>query len=669
MSRATFESRLKSAVAQLQQSDGRLAAELEDVRASRGGAAGVELESLGHPSLPGDVVPETIVLRTGRPVLAVRDDAAELAFEDAESEVWRERLTAAAEPLGRAIRAAGRIEVERHDLDWLGTGWLVADDVVVTNRHVAREFGRRDGDRFVFRQGFSGTMASRIDFREEIGGGAAREFQLAKILHIEDEGGPDVAFLQVTPRDGDPLAAPIPLATRTPRPQQQVAVIGYPARDSRIPEQDLMLRIFGDVFDKKRLAPGQVKRVDRGLVLHDCSTLGGNSGSVVLDLETGEALALHFSGRFLDANFAVPAPVVADRLRGLREGRSRPSQSKPVVTARPSVEAAASGRGGVSISIPLVVRVEVGEPQADVPRTSAPARPVPAAPDDDGEPDGEAIEEARPEDYADRLGYDPGFLGETIDLPQVRDDGDVLSFTFDGRKLRELKYEHFSVVMSKSRRFCRVSAANIDGSQPRKVKRPGWRRDPRIRADQQIDGGCYGNPPRFSRGHMTRREDPIWGTPESAARGNSDSMHVTNAVPQMQVFNAGIWLGLENYALENARHDRMRISVFTGPVLRDDDRFRFGVQIPTTFWKVIAFEHDDTHELCATGYTLAQDDFIGDDEFVFGRHKTTQVPLAAIEGLAGLTFPALLRRLDPLEGVATESAPRPLTDFAQIRFA
>jgi DNA/RNA endonuclease G (NUC1) len=663
MSRATFESRLKGAVARLQQSDGRLATELEDVRASRRRAAGAEPESLpAHPSLPGDLANETIVLRTGRPVLAVREDAAELTFEDAESEVWRERLTAAAAGLGRAIRAAGRIEVDRHELDWLGTGWLVADDVVVTNRHVAREFGRREGDRFVFRQGFGGTMSSRIDFREEIGGGAAREFQLARILHIEDESGPDVAFLQVTPRDGDALAAPIPLGARTAQEKQQVAVIGYPARDSRIPEQDLMLRIFGNVFDKKRLAPGQVKRVQGGLVLHDCSTLGGNSGSVVLDLESGEALALHFSGRFLDANFAVPAPVIAERLRGLREGVTRP---KTVVTARPSVAVPVPGRGA-SISIPLVVRIEIGEPQADV-TGGSPLRPPAASPDDDGEPDGETIEEARPEDYADRRGYDPDFLGETIDLPQVQDDADVLSFMFDGRKLRELKYEHFSVVMSKSRRFCRYSAANIDGSQPRKVKRPGWRRDPRIRADQQIDGGVYGNPPRFSRGHMTRREDPIWGTPESAARGNSDSMHVTNAVPQMQVFNAGIWLGLENYALENARHDRMRISVFTGPVLRDDDRILFGVQVPTTFWKVIAFEHDDTHELCATGYTL-KDESVGDDEFVFGTHKTTQVPLAAIEGLAGVTFPAVLRRLDPLEGVATESAPRALTDFAQIRF-
>ena len=39
-----------------------------------------------------------------------------------------------------------------------------------------------------------------------------------------------------------------------------MAVIGYPARDSRIPDVDLMDQIFGNVYDKKRLAPGQVHR-------------------------------------------------------------------------------------------------------------------------------------------------------------------------------------------------------------------------------------------------------------------------------------------------------------------------------------------------------------------------------------------------------------------------
>ena len=81
---------------------------------------------------------------------------------------------------------------------------------------------------------------------------------------------------------------------------------------------------------------------------------------------------------------------------------------------------------------------------------------------------------------------------------------------------------------------------------------------------------CYGNPPKFSRGHMTRREDPGWGDEETAKRGNEDSMHVTNATPQMQAFNAPIWLALEDYALQHAREDDMKISVFTGPYFADE---------------------------------------------------------------------------------------------------
>jgi endonuclease G len=135
----------------------------------------------------------------------------------------------------------------------------------------------------------------------------------------------------------------------------------------------------------------------------------------------------------------------------------------------------------------------------------------------------------------------------------------------------------------------------------------------------------------------------------------------------MQPFNAGIWLGLENYALQHARQDDMRISVVTGPVLRDDDPLLFGVQIPLTFWKVIAFINDDTREPCATGYMMSQKDFLRDEEFVFGRHETSQVPLSFIEAIADLSFSGELRRLDPLER-AIEARPTVLRDFSEIRF-
>jgi endonuclease G len=198
------------------------------------------------------------------------------------------------------------------------------------------------------------------------------------------------------------------------------------------------------------------------------------------------------------------------------------------------------------------------------------------------------------------------------------------------------------------------------------MKRVGWRYDPRIPQELQILKECYGNAPKFSRGHMTRREDPIWGAVTLAVQGNEDSMHATNAVPQMQPFNAGIWLGLEDYALENAREDDMRISVFTGPFLARNDPVRFGVKIPRSFWKVIAFIHDETNELCATGYTMSQNSFLREEEFVFGQHEMSQQPISTIEARTRLSF-GPLAELDPLAD-GEEALPRVLTDFSQIRF-
>jgi V8-like Glu-specific endopeptidase len=50
----------------------------------------------------------------------------------------------------------------------------------------------------------------------------------------------------------------------------------------------------------------------RALFTHDCSTLGGNSGSCVIDLESNRVLGLHFKGRYLEANWAVALWKLAD---------------------------------------------------------------------------------------------------------------------------------------------------------------------------------------------------------------------------------------------------------------------------------------------------------------------------------------------------------------------
>ena len=195
-----------------------------------------------------EIALETIVLRVGRPVLAVFRNEPRLEFRDAESEIRRQRLLDAHDHLVAAISAVGRIEVANHPrFEWIGTGWLIDDDIVVTNRHVANEFGRHNGSGFVFRQGSANRpMTATIDFLEEFDRLDSREFRLRRILHIEGDEGPDMALLQVEPIKGQDSAAPIALASGRARQDQQVAVIGYPAKDSRIPDQQLMQDIFGD---------------------------------------------------------------------------------------------------------------------------------------------------------------------------------------------------------------------------------------------------------------------------------------------------------------------------------------------------------------------------------------------------------------------------------------
>lgn len=631
-----------------------------------------ELEGVAPPPDRGELISETIVRRKLRPVLAIKKGTIDLVLNPEDARTWKTRLSKARPVLGPAIRAVGRVEVRNHpSFSWIGTAWLVADDIVVTNRHVAREFARRRGDQFVFLQTMGPAMEAWIDFLEEFDNTGSLEFGLERVLHIEDDDGPDMAFIRVRPDGARKLATPIELATGAMKGGDQVAVIGYPAADSRIPEPDLMREIFGDHYDKKRLAPGELMKIDTDVVEHDCSTLGGNSGSAIVSLDTGKAIGLHFAGRFLEANFAVSASAIAERLEQVRRGKV-PRRSgetlTPATIGSRAASQATSGDGSVTVTIPLRVTVQFGTPDAG--GAHAVTRVAQSAAGDETSEDvKESLEESRAEDYDDREGYLRDFLGDdNVSLPTVtKNKDDVLTYTLNGKKHTVLPYEHFSVLMSESRRICRYSAVNIDGRLSRRIKRPGWRTDPRIPKEAQINKGeCYGNPPKFARGHMTRREDPIWGKPTVAERGNADSMHVTNTVPQMQPFNAGIWLGLENYALENARDDDMKICVFTGPFLHDDDPERYGVKIPIEFWKVIAFIHDDTGKLCATGYTMSQKNFLQEEEFVFGQHETTQLPIRTIEARSGLSF-GRLADVDPLRDVE-EARVAPLTRFEQIRF-
>lgn len=583
-------------------------------RGSLGGAGGVGPETIESRIRAGAVpesrdpasfAAEAIVLTHGRPSLLVRNGT----FDLPDSPTLRARLEANRSEIEEAIARVGRVEVEEHPLlEWVGTGWIVAPQIVATNRHVALEFAERTNGGFAIKKNeFTDRLIlPSVDFREEYSVAASFTVPVAEILYIAPDEGPDIALLKF---DGDvPLPDPIPLSELPLGRRQEIGVIGYPAYDSRNGE-DAMRRYFGDIYNVKRFAPGRVKDPIDGShwFMHDCTTLGGNSGSKVIDIETGEVVGLHFAGEFKTGNYAVKTESIKEALR----------QAEGPIHAVPA-------------------------PQAEEGVESDGVNP--------------------PEFYAGREGYDEGFLDVKLSLPDPNGWTDELASVkgAPGDRTWEARYTHFSVALNGKRRTPQFTAVNIAGQELRRLRREntGWFIDGRIDEDLQLGNEAYrGND--LDRGHMVRRLDPVWGSREVAQLANDDTFHYANAAPQHKDLNRRDWVGLEDEVLDHARARDQRLSVFTGPVFRRNDRwYRRGgeklVKLPKEFWKIVALVDEDTGALSTAGFILSQGDMLQDlteVPFVADRSAVFQVEVSRIAKATGLGMGQLVQADSFSEGV------------------
>jgi len=246
---------------------------------------------------------EAIILPLLRPVLFVQNDGFGELPDPWCTEVDRPAME-------RAIRGVGRIELTDHPLmDYVGTGILVGPGVVATNRHVAEQFSVVGGG--------AGALllphrSARVDLRQERLPASPVRLAIEEVLHVHAQW--DIALLRTeTPEDG---RAPTALVAQEPEPvrERAVAAIGYPGFDPK-GDAEVQHRVFRGTYGCKRLQPGRLTGYQEvrsyghtvRALAHDCSTLGGNSGSAVVDLGNGDLLGIHFAGRYLDINYAVPA--------------------------------------------------------------------------------------------------------------------------------------------------------------------------------------------------------------------------------------------------------------------------------------------------------------------------------------------------------------------------
>ena len=574
---------------------------------------------------------EAIVKAVGRPPLIVKGATVQGKHTlNADFPPDTDVKIAGVEPF---LPYVGRVEFINHDMAWGGTAWVIAEEadhlLICTNRHVAEIVARRTfrGDGVYMFAPANIPYAAQVDFIEEVDGDPNPDavFRIDKFTYLADDASADVAIGRI-PKPGDNAAyplKPLDLAEADGEDGELVAVVGYPARDSLRNDLSQMESYFKGLYDVKRFAPGFLQAQGGVSILsHDCTTLGGNSGSPVIRLEDAKVVGLHFAGRFAVGNSAVRVST----LRSVLDGT-----------------------------------VQTHVPGAEL---SAPERP-------DGVHDADHFD--------GRAGYDPDFLQvATVPLPKTPVHI-PLSEPTDATPERphELRYQNFGILYSGQFKSPILAAMNLDGTltKPQKRGSDKWYSDGRLPAADQLGKADYDDP-AIDRGHLIRRAATNWGETEAEAKlSNADSFHYTVASPQHMSFNRSRsqWLGIEDYIMSNARTHGFRCCVFTGPIfVGGEPRLKnTGSPIPLNYFKVVAMLAEEEGSLGilrlhATAYVLSQGQLIqqlligqGDTEstegFAFGEFKTFQTRIADLEEMSGFDF-GTLKDADPLARRVEEMA-------------
>lgn len=286
----------------------------------------------GVPQVAGAdrVTLEALVSLTDRP--AIRVDKGTIDVNHPELGRWQGAYLLAQPEIDAVIRSVGRIDA---DGEHIGTGFLVGDGVIMTNRHVIQAFAApvprsSDPKRWLLE---SDTVT--INFSDGANA-AADAFRIKSIIASGKEpitglavdfAKLDMALLEVETTNTAQKSLPRPIIMLSSpdraRQQRQIFTVGYPAKPQVLPtdpdgavRMDVVARLralFGLSYGVKYFSPGIVSTglgavggdPRKWVFSHDATTLAGNSGSATIDFtEPIAVIGLHFAGDWLRANHA-----------------------------------------------------------------------------------------------------------------------------------------------------------------------------------------------------------------------------------------------------------------------------------------------------------------------------------------------------------------------------
>ncbi len=248
-----------------------------------------------------------VIVRTdgSRPSFLIKNGTVDLTGTT--DGLWKNILLANKDRIDKAISCVGRIDRAGQQI---GSGFLIGKNAIVTNLHVLQSIASKNNG--VWKINADAT----IDFGYEFQGIKSINSRELKSV-IFESGKPinpaainhsklDMAVIALEPLADDTGLLTLNFDGNINRQwtDNYIYTIGYPGNPglAGLSNYGIVLeQLYQSTYGFKRLSPGQVLADDdmaaHHSICHDASTLGGNSGSVIIGAgkETAAA-ALHYGG-------------------------------------------------------------------------------------------------------------------------------------------------------------------------------------------------------------------------------------------------------------------------------------------------------------------------------------------------------------------------------------
>jgi hypothetical protein len=197
----------------------------------------------------------------------------------------------------------GRVDSLSENTGHVGTGFLVAPELLATNRHVLGilSLGSEELEQ--------GQAVVKFNQENGVPDPEGSEIPITGVAAIHPKL--DMALLRV---EAQPTRPPLGIQSTPVAVEEPVATIGYPSQDS-FRNPIFADAIFKTQYGTKRGALGEILDLAPQTFFHDCSTMGGNSGSPIFSVQTGHVVGLHRSGFFMYRNEGIPADPLRDFIR------------------------------------------------------------------------------------------------------------------------------------------------------------------------------------------------------------------------------------------------------------------------------------------------------------------------------------------------------------------